>query len=93
MLSDLLQGVSGVPKLAEGLNPATWMLQISTPGMEANLGTDFAKEYQNSQLFRCFPFHYMHTFMYESMARPQPVLLQLMMKHPSAGCCHLTTLN
>ena len=47
------QSIEGVPPLAEGLNPATWMLQISTPGMESNLGLDFAKEYQNSSLHRC----------------------------------------
>ncbi len=50
-----MQAIPGVPKLAEGLNPATWMLQISTPGMEATLGCDFAEIYQNSKLFQCVP--------------------------------------
>jgi hypothetical protein len=49
----LAQAIEGVPKLDEGLNPATWMLQISTPGMEANLGTDFNKEYRESKLHQC----------------------------------------
>lgn len=30
-----------------------WMLQISTPGMEANLGINFADEYRKSSLYRC----------------------------------------
>lgn len=47
------QNIPGVPKLEEGLNPATWMLQISTPGMEANLGTDFNEQYRNSRLYQC----------------------------------------
>lgn len=29
------------------------MLQISTAGMESNLGTDFAEEYRNSKLYQC----------------------------------------
>ena len=47
------QNIPGVPKLEEGLNPATWMLQISTPGMEANLNTDFNEQYRNSRLYQC----------------------------------------
>ena len=31
------QAIQGVPKLTSGLNPATWMLQISTPGVPAAL--------------------------------------------------------
>lgn len=48
-----MQAIPGVPKLEEGLNPATWMLQISTPGMESNLGVDFNEKYRNSKLFQC----------------------------------------
>lgn len=45
-----VQGVEGMPRYHEGLNPATWMLEVSTPGMEAQLGIDFAETYSNSQL-------------------------------------------
>ena len=45
-----VQGVEGVPRYQEGLNPATWMLEVTTPGMEAQLGIDFAENYSNSQL-------------------------------------------
>ena len=47
-----VQAINGVPRLTEGLNPATWMLQVSTPGMEANIGVDFAEIYKNSGLYR-----------------------------------------
>lgn len=46
-----LQAIEGVPRLTEGLNPATWMLQVSTPGMEANIGVNFADIYKGSGLF------------------------------------------
>ena len=49
------QAIPGVPKLREGLNPATWMLQISTPGMERMIGVDFAVEYKSSATCRCGP--------------------------------------
>ncbi len=51
-LIEYFKAVPGVPDLQEGLNPATWMLQVSTPGMESTLGVNFAEIYQNSDLFR-----------------------------------------
>lgn len=42
--------MEGVPKIAEGLNPATWMLEVTTPGMEDKLGISFAEQYANSHL-------------------------------------------
>ena len=45
--------VPGVPDLHEGLNPATWMLQVSTPGMESTLRVDYAEIYRQSDQFRC----------------------------------------
>ena len=47
-----LQSIPGVPKLEGGLNPATWMLQISTQGMEKSIGVDFAQLYSDSQTYR-----------------------------------------
>ena len=54
-LIEYFEAIPGVPSLPEGLNPATWMLQISTPGMEATIGADFADIYRNSPLFQCAP--------------------------------------
>ncbi|KAK9829075.1 hypothetical protein WJX72_003763 [[Myrmecia] bisecta] len=44
--------VPGVPAIRTGLNPATWMLEVTTPGMEERLGVDFAKVYEESALFK-----------------------------------------
>lgn len=49
--TSVLQAINGVPRLTEGLNPATWMLQVSTPGMEANIGVNFADIYKQSGLY------------------------------------------
>lgn len=51
-LIDYLEAVEGVPKIAEGLNPATWMLDVTSHGAEARLGVDFADIYKKSPLFR-----------------------------------------
>ena len=50
-----MQGIRGVPPLEEGLNPATWMLQVSTPGMESTIGVDFGQIYGDSPLYECAP--------------------------------------
>ena len=47
-----MQNVPGVPPIKEGLNPATWMLEVSTPGAEQRTGVDFTDEYKNSQFAR-----------------------------------------
>jgi len=47
---DWLQGVEGVPNIEQGLNPATWMLEVTTPGMEDKLGVSFAEYYSQSEL-------------------------------------------
>ena len=47
-----LQGIKGVPPLKEGLNPATWMLEVSTPGAEQRTGVDFAEIYKDSDFAR-----------------------------------------
>lgn len=46
------EAVRGVQPIAEDLNPATWMLEVTTPGNEARLGVDFADIYTSSSLFK-----------------------------------------
>ncbi|KAK9916362.1 hypothetical protein WJX75_001804 [Coccomyxa subellipsoidea] len=46
------EAIPNVPRLTEGLNPATWMLQVSTPGMESAIGADFAEIYRSSELYK-----------------------------------------
>ena len=53
--ADLVQyfeGIEGVPKLPEGISPATWMLDISTVSAEQRLGQDFADIFNESELSR-----------------------------------------
>ncbi|XP_058219937.1 pleiotropic drug resistance protein 2-like isoform X1 [Rhododendron vialii] len=46
------EAVPGVPKIKDGYNPATWMLDVSSAAAEAQLGVDFADIYANSSLYR-----------------------------------------
>lgn len=46
------QGVPGVPKIKENYNPATWMLEVTSPSAEAKRELDFASLYKESKLCR-----------------------------------------
>ncbi|KAJ8557584.1 hypothetical protein K7X08_003209 [Anisodus acutangulus] len=46
------ESVPGVPRIEEGTNPATWMLDISATAVEAQLQVVFADIYANSELYR-----------------------------------------
>ncbi|KAH9623955.1 hypothetical protein KSS87_012299 [Heliosperma pusillum] len=50
-LVEYFEAISGVPKLKEGYNPATWMLEITAPQMEVELNVDFAELYANSYIY------------------------------------------
>ncbi|KAK3127191.1 hypothetical protein QOZ80_7AG0569620 [Eleusine coracana subsp. coracana] len=52
MLVEYFEAIPGVPKITEGYNPATWMLEVSSPLAEARLNVDFAEIYANSALYR-----------------------------------------
>lgn len=52
MCSILIQAIPGVPKIEEGYNPATWMLEVTSPLAEARLNVDFAEIYANSAFYR-----------------------------------------
>ncbi|KAL7195797.1 hypothetical protein ACSBR1_035934 [Camellia fascicularis] len=49
-LIEYFEAVPGVPKIKDGYNPATWMLEISAPSVEAQMDVDFANIYANSSL-------------------------------------------
>ncbi|KAL6537750.1 Pleiotropic drug resistance protein 2 [Orobanche hederae] len=44
--------IPGVPKIKEGYNPATWMLDVTSSGAEVQMDVDFAEIYANSALYR-----------------------------------------
>jgi hypothetical protein len=46
------QAINGVPPIREGYNPATWMLEVTTPAAEIRIGHDFADIYRNSDLYQ-----------------------------------------
>ncbi|KAG6761775.1 hypothetical protein POTOM_035008 [Populus tomentosa] len=48
----LSQAVPGVPRIKQGSNPATWVLEISSEAIEAQLQVDFAEAYANSELYQ-----------------------------------------
>ncbi|KAJ8452690.1 hypothetical protein Cgig2_005026 [Carnegiea gigantea] len=46
------QGIGGIPPIADGYNPATWMLEVTTAAVEQRIGQDFADIYLSSNQFR-----------------------------------------
>ena len=46
-----MKGIQGVNKIKDGYNPATWMLEVTTPAQEDNLGINFVELYKNSDLY------------------------------------------
>ncbi|CAL5343541.1 unnamed protein product [Camellia sinensis] len=51
-LVEYFEAVPGVPKITEGYNPATWMLDVSSTSVEAQFDVDFAEIYANSGLYQ-----------------------------------------
>ncbi|KAK0570618.1 hypothetical protein LWI29_004030 [Acer saccharum] len=51
-LIEYFEGIEGVPKIRDGYNPATWMLEITTTAQEVALGINFTDVYKNSELCR-----------------------------------------
>eukprot|EP01018_Ginkgo_biloba_P004085 Gb_15493 [translate_table: standard] len=49
-LIEYFEAVEGVPKITDGYNPATWMLEVTSVAVESRLGVDFAEIYRNSEL-------------------------------------------
>ncbi|KAL2227667.1 UNVERIFIED_CONTAM: Pleiotropic drug resistance protein 2 [Sesamum indicum] len=52
LLVEYFESIRGVPKIKDGYNPATWMLEVSSSTVETQLGLDFAEIYSNSDLQR-----------------------------------------
>ncbi|KAL5814771.1 hypothetical protein ACOSQ4_025412 [Xanthoceras sorbifolium] len=52
IMVDYFQGISGITPIPSGYNPATWMLEVTTPAIEQSLGVDFADLYRKSDQYR-----------------------------------------
>ncbi|OIT36141.1 PREDICTED: pleiotropic drug resistance protein 1-like isoform X1 [Nicotiana attenuata] len=46
------ESMSGISKIQDGYNPATWMLEVTTSAQEMMLGVDFSDLYKKSDLYR-----------------------------------------
>ncbi|KAF8026782.1 hypothetical protein BT93_F3302 [Corymbia citriodora subsp. variegata] len=46
------EGIEGVSPIKDGYNPATWMLEVTSPAQELALGVDFADLYRKSDLYK-----------------------------------------
>ncbi|XP_047094974.1 ABC transporter G family member 48-like [Lolium rigidum] len=51
-LVEYFEAIPGVAKITKGYNPATWMLEVSSPLAEARLEMNFAEIYANSPLYK-----------------------------------------
>ncbi|KAJ8773505.1 hypothetical protein K2173_005751 [Erythroxylum novogranatense] len=51
-LINYFEGIEGVPKIKKGCNPATWMLEVTSPAQEEALGVDFSNIFKTSELQR-----------------------------------------
>ncbi|XP_052732540.1 pleiotropic drug resistance protein 1-like [Vigna angularis] len=51
-LISYFEGINGVPKIKNGYNPATWMLEVTSEAQEAALEVNFTEIYKNSDLYR-----------------------------------------
>jgi ABC-type multidrug transport system permease subunit len=51
-LIEYFEAVPGVPKIKEGLNPSTWVLDLTSQRSESNLRVDFVEVYAKSPLYQ-----------------------------------------
>ncbi|MCL7023992.1 hypothetical protein MKW94_021890 [Papaver nudicaule] len=49
---EYFEGISGVPRIKNNYNPATWMLEVTSTSAEIELGVDFANLYRESILYK-----------------------------------------
>ncbi|MFS8012317.1 putative ABC-type xenobiotic transporter [Helianthus anomalus] len=54
LLLEYFESIPGVNKIKDGQNPATWMLDVTSSTIEAQLGVDFAEIYANSDLYKFY---------------------------------------
>ncbi|XP_012076642.1 pleiotropic drug resistance protein 1 [Jatropha curcas] len=60
------EDIEGIPKIKDGYNPATWMLEITSAVQEAALGINFSYIYKNSELYS------KNKALIEELSTPQP---------------------
>ncbi|MFS7983180.1 hypothetical protein Hanom_Chr11g00971511 [Helianthus anomalus] len=48
---EYFESISGVPKIRDNYNPATWVLEVTSASVEAKVGVDFGQIYSTSTLY------------------------------------------
>ncbi|XP_065849475.1 pleiotropic drug resistance protein 1-like [Euphorbia lathyris] len=66
ILIKYFEDIQGVPKIKDGYNPATWMLEITSAGQEAALGINYVDIYKSSEQYR------KNKALIEELSTPQP---------------------
>ncbi|KAI0528844.1 hypothetical protein KFK09_001387 [Dendrobium nobile] len=56
-LIEYFERITGIPKIKDNYNPATWMLEVTSTATEENLGIDFVQIYKESTLYQFLPLH------------------------------------
>nr|XP_043633072.1 ABC transporter G family member 39-like [Erigeron canadensis] len=51
-LVEYFEAITGVPKIGDGYNPATWVLEVTSSAAENQLNIDYAEIYLNSSLYQ-----------------------------------------
>ncbi|ONK61434.1 uncharacterized protein A4U43_C08F29880 [Asparagus officinalis] len=49
---EYFEGIAGISRIKDNYNPATWMLEVTSTSVEAQLNVDFAQLYKESSLYR-----------------------------------------
>ncbi|PIA25217.1 hypothetical protein AQUCO_12200002v1 [Aquilegia coerulea] len=65
-LIEYFEAIAGVPKIKDGDNPATWMLEVSAASIEIQHNIDFTEVYVNSTLYQ------MNQKLIEQLSTPSP---------------------
>lgn len=63
---EYFEAVPGIPKIKEGCNPATWMLDVTSASTEVQLNIDFAEHYKSSTM------HQRNKALVKELSKPPP---------------------
>ncbi|CAD6230064.1 unnamed protein product [Miscanthus lutarioriparius] len=63
---EYFEEVPGIPKIKEGCNPATWMLDVTSASTEVQLKIDFAEHYKSSTM------HQRNKALVKELSKPPP---------------------
>ncbi|XP_044978700.1 ABC transporter G family member 45-like [Hordeum vulgare subsp. vulgare] len=65
-MSNYFEDIPGVPRIKDGQNPASWLLDVTSHTTEYKIGVDYAEIYRNSSLYR------ENMLLIEELGKPAP---------------------